>query len=51
MRAAAGLVTATRGRVSTPGGGRCRLPENPADFLTRERVDEELPGRRGHRGA
>ena len=46
MRTAAGLVAATRGRVSTPGG--CALlSQNPADFLTRERVDEELPGTEG----
>ncbi len=46
MRAAAGLVSATRGRAATPRG--CALlSQNPADFLTRERVDEELPGAEG----
>ncbi len=46
MRAAAELVTAARGRISTPGG--CALlSQSPADFLTRERVDEELPGVEG----
>jgi len=46
MRTAAGLVDAARGRAAAPGG--CALlSQNPADFLTRERVDEEIPGAEG----
>ena len=46
LRAAAGLVEPVRGRVEAPGG--CALlGQSPADFLVRERVDEELPGRAG----
>ncbi len=46
MRAAAGLVDSARGRLATPGG--CALlSQNPADFLTRELVADELPGAEG----
>ena len=50
MRTAAGLVAPARGRAATPGG--CALlSQSPSDFLTRERVGDELPGRRGRGGA
>jgi energy-coupling factor transport system ATP-binding protein len=46
LRAAAGLVEPVRGRIEAPGG--CALlGQSPADFLVRERVDEELPGPAG----
>jgi energy-coupling factor transport system ATP-binding protein len=46
MRAAAGIVAPVRGRAATPGG--CALlSQSPADFLTRERVGDELPGEAG----
>jgi energy-coupling factor transporter ATP-binding protein EcfA2 len=48
LRAAAGLVGPVRGRIAAPGG--CALlAQSPADFLVRERVDEELPGEAGRR--
>ena len=48
LRAAAGLVEPVRGRIAAPGG--CALlAQSPADFLVRERVDEELPGEAGRR--
>jgi energy-coupling factor transport system ATP-binding protein len=46
MRTAMGLVPAARGRIATPGG--CALlSQSPTDFLTRERVGDELPGDAG----
>jgi len=46
MRAAAGLVKPVRGRIAAPGG--CALlTQSPADFLTRERAGDELPGAAG----
>jgi energy-coupling factor transport system ATP-binding protein len=46
LRAAAGLLDAARGRVVAPGG--CSLlSQSPADFISRERVDDELPGPAG----
>jgi energy-coupling factor transport system ATP-binding protein len=46
LRSAAGLVEPVRGRIAAPGG--CALlAQSPADFLVRERVDEELPGSDG----
>ena len=46
MRTAAGLEAPARGRVSVPGG--CALlSQSPSDFLTRERVADELPGNAG----
>ncbi|MGI9021512.1 MAG: ABC transporter ATP-binding protein [Solirubrobacterales bacterium] len=49
MRAAAGLVPPVRGRVAAPGG--CALlSQSPSDFLTRERVRDELPGAEGELG-
>ncbi len=48
LRAAAGLLTAARGRISAPLG--CALlPQSPADLLVRERVGDELPGEPGRR--
>jgi energy-coupling factor transport system ATP-binding protein len=46
MRSAAGLVRPARGHISGPGG--CALlSQSPSDFLTRERVSDELPGDEG----
>ncbi len=46
MRTAAELVAPARGRAATPGG--CALlSQSPSDFLTRERVADELPGDAG----
>jgi energy-coupling factor transport system ATP-binding protein len=46
LRAAAGLLEPVRGRIETEGG--CALlGQSPADFLVRERVEEELPGEEG----
>jgi energy-coupling factor transport system ATP-binding protein len=46
LRAAAGLLDPVRGRIETQGG--CALlGQSPADFLVRERVEEELPGEGG----
>jgi ABC-type multidrug transport system ATPase subunit len=48
LRATAGLIEPVRGRAVAPGG--CALlAQNPADFLVRERVAEELPGDEGER--
>jgi energy-coupling factor transport system ATP-binding protein len=48
LRAAAGVVTAARGRARAPHG--CALlAQSPGDLLVRERVDEELPGEDGRR--
>jgi len=48
LRACAGLVEPTFGRLEAPGG--CALlTQNPGDFLVRERVGEELPGEAGVR--
>jgi energy-coupling factor transporter ATP-binding protein EcfA2 len=46
LRCAAGLVEPARGSVAAPRG--CALVgQNPADFLVRERVGDELPGEEG----
>ncbi len=46
MRAAAGVVEPVRGRIAAPRG--CALlSQSPTDFLTRERVGDELPGAGG----
>src|SRR2546423_1749764 len=46
LRAAAGLVTPARGRISTHRG--CALlAQSPGDLLVRERVADELPGEAG----
>jgi energy-coupling factor transporter ATP-binding protein EcfA2 len=48
LRAAAGLVTPARGRISTHRG--CALlAQSPGDLLVRERVADELPGEAGRR--
>jgi energy-coupling factor transporter ATP-binding protein EcfA2 len=48
LRTAAGLLSPTAGRMSTPEG--CALcPQSPADLMVRERVAEELPGAAGRR--
>ncbi len=46
MRAIAGLVEPRRGKIEAPRGVAL-LPQNPADLLVRERIDEELPGAAG----
>lgn len=46
LRAAAGLLEPVRGAVETPGG-IALLTQNPADYLVRERVGDELPGEAG----
>ncbi len=50
LRTAAGLVDPVRGRVETPSG-MALLTQNPSDYLVRERVGDELPGRGGRGGA
>jgi energy-coupling factor transport system ATP-binding protein len=46
LRAAAGLVSPDRGRISAPRG--CALlAQSPGDLLVRERVGDELPGEAG----
>jgi energy-coupling factor transport system ATP-binding protein len=46
LRAVAGLVEPASGTASAPG--RCALlSQDPADFLLRERVGDELPGEAG----
>jgi energy-coupling factor transport system ATP-binding protein len=46
LRAAAGLVSPARGRISAPRG--CALlAQSPGDLLVRERVGDELPGQAG----
>ncbi len=48
LRACAEVIPATGGGVSAPRG--CSLlTQNPADFLVRERVGDELPGEEGRR--
>jgi energy-coupling factor transport system ATP-binding protein len=48
LRCLAGLVGPVRGSAATPGG-MALLAQNPSDYLVRERVAEELPGKEGHR--
>jgi energy-coupling factor transport system ATP-binding protein len=46
LRAAAGVLEPARGRVAVTGG--CALlTQSPSDFITRERVGDELPGVHG----
>jgi energy-coupling factor transport system ATP-binding protein len=46
LRAAAGLLDPVAGRVEAPAG-IALLTQSPGDYLVRERVAEELPGRDG----
>ncbi len=48
LRALAGLVEPVHGKTSVPGG-IALLSQNPSDYLVRERVGDELPGKRGSR--
>jgi energy-coupling factor transport system ATP-binding protein len=48
MRAAAGVLEASRGSIEAPGG--CALlTQRPDDYFVRERIDAELPGEAGER--
>jgi energy-coupling factor transport system ATP-binding protein len=46
LRALAGLVESVGGKAEAPGG-MALLSQNPSDYLVRERVVEELPGKEG----
>lgn len=46
LRTAAGLIEPVRGRIET-AAGISLLTQNPADYLVRERVGDELPGEVG----
>lgn len=46
LRAAANLIEPVRGEAVTPAG-IALLTQNPADYLVRERVGDELPGEAG----
>jgi len=46
VRTAAGLVDPVAGKIQTPGG-MALLTQNPSDYLVRERVGDELPGKQG----
>ena len=46
LRAAAGFVEPVRGKLDVPGG-IALLTQNPGDYLVRERVGDELPGKEG----
>jgi energy-coupling factor transporter ATP-binding protein EcfA2 len=46
LTAAAGLIDPARGKIETPGG-IALLTQNPSDYLVRERVGDELPGKEG----
>lgn len=46
LRTAAGLTSAVRGKVDSPDG-LALLTQNPSDYLVRERVGDELPGKAG----
>lgn len=48
LRAAAGLLKPVRGRIEL-AGDMALLTQNPADYLVRERVGDELPGNGGSR--
>ena len=46
LRAAAGLLRPAAGKVEAPQG-MALLTQNPGDYIVRERVGDELPGREG----
>jgi energy-coupling factor transporter ATP-binding protein EcfA2 len=46
LRTAAGLIKSAHGRINVPGA-MALLGQSPDDYLVRERVGEELPGREG----
>lgn len=46
LRTAAGLSDPVRGKIESPGG-IALLTQNPGDYLVRERVGDELPGKAG----
>jgi energy-coupling factor transport system ATP-binding protein len=46
LKVAAGLIDAVRGKIQAPAG-IALLTQNPSDYLVRERVGDELPGREG----
>jgi energy-coupling factor transport system ATP-binding protein len=46
LRVAAGLMGVVRGKIEVPTG-IALLTQNPSDYLVRERVGDELPGKAG----
>jgi len=46
LRTAAGLVEPVKGKIEIPGG-MALLTQTPGDYLVRERVGDELPGKQG----